>query len=219
MAETPAIADAKVIDQTPAPAANPEPAPQEMEVVKLEEAPAPVVEPAAMEQPPVAPLQEVPVAQPIQAEGGAVAEQPAAAVEQAEEPPKKKQRAKKRPYPIHGMYPPSAEQIRKASGAPKPISRTDINKLIKERFASTGSIVRGLFTFEDCAVTNDLGDVRFGNCVLVSPIGPFAVNESIRIIDWLPSISTILLSKTARVSDTVAMEIAPAAINSQIPLL
>jgi hypothetical protein len=218
MAEAQIVVETAVVDQTPAPVANPEPAPapavepeQVMDIVDL---------PKTDVLPPPEQVCSIQSAQPVAEAPAPAAEvqQPAAMVLEVPQP--KKKRAK-RSLPFCGMYPPSVARVRKAvavlNGDAPRICKWDIDKLAKARRISVGPAVRNLFTFEDCAVINDLGDVRFGGCVLASQMGPFAANESVKIIDWMPSVSAALLSKTAKVSDTVVLEISPASV-SQTPL-
>jgi hypothetical protein len=98
------------------------------------------------------------------------------------------------------------------------VNKSAIDDLLGFRYDTVGPAVRNLFTFEDCIVLNELGDVRYGDCVLVSQLGPYLPNEAIKIIDWISSASTVLVSKTGRVSETLALEIAPAAVVSHTPI-
>jgi hypothetical protein len=222
MAESSVVVENMVVDQTSAPVPDPEPTlpaasepemaqpapeqaqeqeqPQDMAVVDQPNAdPLPETVPEQQQQNEV---QALPPPAVLEQQSAAQTLPPAVAVAELATP------KKKRMPPLKAPKTPRALIQRK-------VCRRDIDKMLKARFATVGPTVRSLFTFDDCAALNELGDIRFGECVLVSQMGPFGPNESIRIIDWMPSLSTVMLSKTAKVSDTVALEIMPASVVPQ----
>lgn len=99
------------------------------------------------------------------------------------------------------------------------LTHAKINKFLNARAEAVGSVVEGLFEHEDCVALNDLGDVRYQECVLKRAFGPFAAGECVEIVDWLPSFSTVLISKSGKISETLAFAIAPACVDVEKDLL
>jgi hypothetical protein len=132
---------------------------------------------------------------------------------------KKKEKKKTVQRSSGGMY---GTIRRRASSPPPPskskLTRESINIFLQGRAAS-GSTTDGLFGYKDCAALNDMGDVRYQSCVLRTQLGKFQAGESFKIVDWLPSFSTILLSKSKKISDTVALSINPASVDANDDLL
>jgi hypothetical protein len=111
-----------------------------------------------------------------------------------------------------------ANRKRTRPAQPKALTKTIINDMLGCRAETVGPVFGHLFEFDDCVPVNDLGDMRFGGCSILSQLGPFSPGEEVEIIDWLPSTSTILISKSAKVSETVALEMAPATVISHVPI-
>lgn len=177
----------------------------------------PVEQPSSAPGPESAPSVVVEQPQPVSVLPATEEKEKEKEVVSAQQPPKKK--TTKRKVPFCGMYPQADYRVtKKANTGPKRIGKIDINNMLEARSSSVGSVVSKLFTFEDYVVINNAGDVRFGECILLTRLGPFSDNEAVKIIDWLPSVSTMLVSKTAKISDTVAFEIAPASVSSVVPL-
>lgn len=123
---------------------------------------------------------------------------------------KKKQKSPRKIKPV-GMFP--SGRVSKMDPVKKlRLDKKRVTNMIKNRCISIGSHFRNLFTFEDSIPISDMGDVRFSECVLVSQVGELEANDSVRIIDWLPSSSTLLISKTGKISDTIFAEVSPATI-------
>jgi hypothetical protein len=94
-----------------------------------------------------------------------------------------------------------------------------VSNIVDERASVVGATTGGLFSFSECISLNDFGDVRFSDCVLNVPIGPFRILEHVKIVDWLASSSTMMVSNTGRVVDSVLFAIQPASVGvTPIPM-
>jgi hypothetical protein len=124
---------------------------------------------------------------------------------------------------VGGMYGSSAPRERRpvalpASQRPR-MTHAKIDAFLQRRSETVGAVTQGLFSSQDHAVLNELGDVRHQGCTLNAPLGPFPAGKTVEIIDWLPSFSAVLLSETGKISDTIALAMGPATVGDGPSLL
>jgi hypothetical protein len=108
-------------------------------------------------------------------------------------------------------------QIKKALDYNVVIER--VGNVVDERACLVGAHTGELFKFSECISLNDFGDVRYSDCTLNTAIGSFRPLDNVKIIDWLASSSTMMVSKTGKVVDSVLFAITPASVNvTPIPM-
>lgn len=123
-----------------------------------------------------------------------------------------KPRRSKRHRTTVGMYPGANVMAQKEAATTKKKAeqmKQHISDVVADRMVQVGCPVSHLFTYEDFIVLNDMGDLRFWDCVLKSPVGPYPSGTCIKLIDWVFSASLLLVSPTAKMSDVSVLGISP----------
>lgn len=197
------------------------------------EAPVVVAPQTVVVEAPIEPLLAEVVPAPQQTEGEAVQvaeekrEEEVKIVQQVAEKEEEKKKEEEVSPPgnkrrgVWGSSSPLAKKARTpAVPKPKKVTGRSIEKALTARAQTPGPVVRDLFTYEDSISLSDSGSVRYGECVLKAPLGPLPAMESVAIIDWIASASTLIVSKTGKIGDTLAFDIKPVAISvDPIPLV
>jgi hypothetical protein len=202
--------------------------------------PVDVAPPAVVEQPPV--VQPEPVvaaaAVPLEDKDASMPPLEAAVVVAVEEkkPKHKKQTANrrlpctcrdctvKRQQPSAAVSSPDADdktavtKKKAVKDKKKRITRKVLESFVYQRIQQRQQMTRDLFEETDSEPINDMGDMRYMGCTLHVPMGPFKAGDTVGTVDLFASAGVVLLNNTNRISETVVLAMAPAAIQGPEPL-
>lgn len=107
---------------------------------------------------------------------------------------------------------------RQISPKHKRVTRKALEQLVSTRTKQGMSHHRNLFLENGRELINQSGDIRFLDCTLKVPIGPFQTGQVVSTIDWLSSADLLMLNNTNKISETVVVPLSAASLETVIPM-